>query len=50
MYGDQKGISYTIGYSARNVCQGSEVMFFSKDLYVPDAQDIMQNATSLQAA
>lgn len=36
MYAGERHVLYDIGYSARNVRQGREVMFFSKGLEVPD--------------
>ncbi len=37
LYGAQSKIIYDIGYSARSARQGSEVMFFSDKLIMPDA-------------
>lgn len=36
LYGSQSKIIYDIGYSARSARQGSEVMFFSDQLIMPD--------------
>lgn len=36
LYTECPSITYTIGYSARTAKQGSEIMFFSDDLNIPD--------------
>jgi DNA adenine methylase len=35
LYAEAPSITYDISYSARHARQGSEIMFFADDLYVP---------------
>ena len=36
LYASSPWLQYTLGYSARNITRGREVMFFSQDLVVPE--------------
>jgi DNA adenine methylase len=42
LYSDATHITYSIGYSARTASTGTEVMFFSKGLHVPDVEGSMR--------
>jgi DNA adenine methylase len=46
LYAKSKKVSYALAYSAREVRQGREVMFFSKGLVPPPVPDIMQKVNS----
>lgn len=41
LYAEDSCIRYTIGYSARNKCRGTEAMFFSPGLRIPSVQGSM---------
>lgn len=48
LYSGRRKITYSIGYSARDTRQGSEVMVFSDDLSIPDAQGSMSSVRLYQ--
>lgn len=45
LYADEACLRYQIGYSARNVVQGSEAMFFSESLDIPSVKGSMRETS-----
>lgn len=50
IYADVRGITYTVGYSARTVRAGAELMFFKDGLVVPPLSGPMRPAITAEAA